>query len=265
MSTNSLYASDVDYAIVKALKDSREPLRYNKLHKEASNVLGRRIWIKTFNDHLKMLGENGEVIRNEKSRYNVTYESSRKYTDEERIRITQEKNLLDLFLQSATETSDLKLRTRIIQTWIGYLARKRRTELKILDATLALTEGKEREAQMILDEFFYGYRIVLDHLIKTLSKIDGITHIINGMREAKNRDLEKKKQEFDRVAKELYEICEEIDEVNSEKIKLDEAITKEIDSIGLDMSSARELREINETNIGLLLKLAELHEELTCV
>jgi len=59
--------------IVQALLASREPLRYNELHREASKVFGRRIWIKTFNDHLKRLCEISIVVRKEKNRYHVLY------------------------------------------------------------------------------------------------------------------------------------------------------------------------------------------------
>ena len=64
--------------IVQALLTSREPLRYNELHREASKVFGRRIWIKTFNDHLKKLCEISIVVRKEKNRYHVTYELEQK-------------------------------------------------------------------------------------------------------------------------------------------------------------------------------------------
>ena len=37
-------------------------------------MLGRRIYIKTFNDHLKKLCEKSTVLRKEKNRYHVTYE-----------------------------------------------------------------------------------------------------------------------------------------------------------------------------------------------
>ena len=74
MSRKSAYNTQVDDAIMKALVRAEEPLRYNELHRRANGIFGQRIWIKTFNDHLKKLCEKSRVIRKEKSRYYVTYE-----------------------------------------------------------------------------------------------------------------------------------------------------------------------------------------------
>jgi len=211
---------------MKTLKDSREPLRYNKLHKEASAVLGHRIWIKTFNDHLKRLSENGEVIRNEKSRYNVTYEPARNYTEEERKRIKDEKKYLDFVLKWAAKTSDLELRKRAIKRWIRALARKQSMVATILYAAYALTIGEEKEAQSALDEFFFRYRTVLDHFIKKLSKIDGITDILNEMRKEESQRFKKISQEFETVKQEVLRIVKRKDVGILEARALAQAIIK---------------------------------------
>ena len=163
----TIYRSETDSAIIKALKGSREPLRYNELHRKASKVLGSRIWIKTFNDHLRKLCKDSEVVRNEKNRYNVTYEPAKKYRDEEREYVELEKKILDSLLGFATEpprkshlrAKKLQFQKRVIKSFVKSLARRRRLVTKILSATLALAEGKEREAQMMLDDYFFDYRL----------------------------------------------------------------------------------------------------------
>jgi len=82
LSRKSAYNTQVDDAIMKALGRAEEPLRYNELHRRANRILGHRIWIKTFNDHLKKLCEKSMVIRKEKSRYYVTYEVEEKNIDD---------------------------------------------------------------------------------------------------------------------------------------------------------------------------------------
>ena len=82
MSRKSAYNTQVDDAIVKALGRAEKPLRYNELHRRANGIFGQRIWIKTFNDHLKKLCEKSTVVRKEKSRYYVTYEVEEKNIDD---------------------------------------------------------------------------------------------------------------------------------------------------------------------------------------
>lgn len=81
MSRKSAYGNQIDDAIIQALQRAREPLRYNELHRKANGILGHRIWIKTFNDHLKKLHEKSVVVRKEKNRYCVTYELETKHID----------------------------------------------------------------------------------------------------------------------------------------------------------------------------------------
>lgn len=202
MSRNSLYRSEIDFAILKALKDSRQPLRYNKLHVEASNVFGSRIWIKTFNDHLKKLCKKSEVIRNEKSRYKVTYEPAKKHTDKVHKVIELEKEILDYAFHHFAQIQDPELRARIIKKWIKDLARWRvYSVLQIIsDAVFALVEGEEKEAQRIVDEFAYAYRIILDHIVKTSSKINGIKPILKEMKEEEEQAMEKRLQELEKIS-----------------------------------------------------------------
>ena len=81
MSKIPFYENEVDKAIIKALGLSGKPLRYNELHRRADKNFGRRIYIKTFNDHLRKLYEKAVVIRSEKNRYHVTYELVKEYSD----------------------------------------------------------------------------------------------------------------------------------------------------------------------------------------
>lgn len=196
MSKNSIYLTEVDYAILKALKDSHGPVRYNKLHKEASNIFGSRIWIKTFNDHLKRLSENGEVIRNEKSRYNVTYEPARKYTEEERSLIEKEKKLLQYF-RPRVEQNWNEFGIRSIKSYIRHLTDVHGgiSVFTTLDILLGFAEGKGNEAQAMLDEVFYRRRIELVELLETLSKFKGIAKVVREMREEETARLNRKMQE----------------------------------------------------------------------
>ncbi len=82
MSRKSAYNTQVDDTIMKALVRAEGPLRYNELHRRANGIFGQRIWIKTFNDHLKKLCEKSMVTRKEKSRYYVTYEVEEKNIDD---------------------------------------------------------------------------------------------------------------------------------------------------------------------------------------
>ena len=215
---NSPYKSQADYAIIKVLKDSREPLRYNELHRKASSVLGNRIWIKTFNDHLKRLCEDGEIIRNEKTRYHVTYEPARKYRDEEREEVELEKKFLGLLLRFASEApkklefhaKKLEFRDCVVKSLVKLLAQRRKMVKTILSATLALAEGKEREAQMVLDEYFLDYRIVLNHFMTILSKIDGITQIANEMTEEWIQEYRKIMREIEARMQEVKALTQEV-------------------------------------------------------
>ena len=199
MSKKSIYLAEVDYAILKALKDSYEPVRYNKLHKEASNIFGSRIWIKTFNDHLKKLLENGEVIRNEKSRYNVTYEPARKYTEEERSLIEKEKKLLQHFRpRRGQEWNEFGIRS--IKSYIRHLTDVYGgiSVFTTLDALLAFAEGKENEAQTTLDEDFYRRRIKLVEFLTTLSEFKGIARVVHEMKKEETARLDRELRELEK-------------------------------------------------------------------
>ena len=81
MSRKHAHVERVDYAIKRALVRAGEPLRYNELHRKANSILGHRIWIKTFDAHLKKLVKTSMVIREEKNRYYVTYKLEKKQID----------------------------------------------------------------------------------------------------------------------------------------------------------------------------------------
>ena len=63
----------VSNAILMVLVRHRKGIRYNDLHRESGREFGKRIWIKTFDKHLKLLVNSGIVERNEETRYKVFY------------------------------------------------------------------------------------------------------------------------------------------------------------------------------------------------
>ncbi len=72
MSSLQIYDT-VDTAIVNTLRKNPQGLRYNALHAKSGEEFGQRIWIKTYNDHLKGLVKAGVIERIEETRFKVTY------------------------------------------------------------------------------------------------------------------------------------------------------------------------------------------------
>lgn len=243
MSRKSLYSSEIDLAIMKALRDSTKQLRYNELHRKASDVFGNRIWIKTFNDHLKRLCENNEVIRNENTRYNVTYEPARKYTAEERRAIELEKNLLDYALNVAARVPDYKLRKDLIQGKIRYVIRRRFLMLKILTAILGFATGEEKKAKKMIDEAFYNWRILIDHFIEKAAKLDGIDQIVKEMIEGEKQDIKEKTQKIDGAINRLSLIRQELDKTTRRVSKLTREI-KQTTNAQLKRTKTKEVEKL---------------------
>lgn len=119
MSRKSAYNTHVDDAIMKALVRAEEPLRYNELHRRANGIFRQRIWIKTFNDHLKKLCEKSMVKRKEKSRYYVTYEVEEKniddYTSDRSKQMTKELAQLRRVLDNPLMVQFLEEKLRELQ------------------------------------------------------------------------------------------------------------------------------------------------------
>lgn len=127
MSRKSAYNTHVDDAIMKALGRAEGPLRYNELHRRANGIFGHRIWIKTFNDHLKKLCEKSMVIRKEKSRYYVTYEVEEKNIDDYASdRYEQMTKELARLRRDHAELEELRRRQRVFEhpLFVEWLERK---------------------------------------------------------------------------------------------------------------------------------------------
>ncbi len=212
---NSVYLGEVDYSILKALRDSQEPMRYNRLHREASSIFGSRIWIKTFNDHLKKLNEKGEVIRHENNRYNVTYEPARKYTNEEQLVIENEK----VFVNAIHRLYQSKPRkVAIVKKFIKVAKFGAVHTFTVLDALLAFAEGNEKRAEKIIDESLCRYRNILAVRLKMLSKFDDIAKIVEEVRKEQQILMDKDFQKMMKKAKQIGGV--ELRKVSDRKVEI---------------------------------------------
>lgn len=146
------YGGAVDDAIVKVLRRFTNGLRYNKLHRESGKELGRSIWIKTFNNHLKKLCQDRIIERNEESRFKVIYKLSMPFGAKEFK--SQINELIENFKKEQVNALKIALSAQeaVIEFREMPAIKAREVELAPSSVREAVAEFKKKKAKGTIDE-----------------------------------------------------------------------------------------------------------------